>query len=627
MKKFMLKEGEQYKSADEIEHYVRQLETELRDHFSKQMRDAFIAEAKKQQRQLHDLFNFTQIFLHQQQRKIELLELKVMDKETTKKTLSEHLEDRVIAEETAFREKNKKSSGVAKGYVAVKQTDISGLLFMIKTAKKFSTKDRASDYGDMMFVNEFITALLYKRTLYDRTPIIEGVTSTTSEQIAFRSKFLHDFQTLSQFTGGNEGTIGDLVSKLEQVEGAEKVFAAILAWGEHDIHAANLGVMKVKDASQQDKWILAKIDHGFSAAEFFTDPNIVLKYFADALSTYGYNKHIPLNIDKFKASLDEIASISDEEIETLIKARVAKLKSMGLNITGFYQYYWKDRPFQLSQDAARKIEFSNFQELENYYIDNYKAQMDTMREVSQKLSFLAKIINSIPKEDERIKWQNGGWVNDDFLNDPLAWAEKNRLKIDNIEPRQWVEQQEALKKQNQEKQKSALLKIVGQTRSYAINKDIEEISQICDHENFDATLKLEHDLMDQFATSLQKNNVSLNPEDFLSDRNIQNLEKCCHDISLINKSAFIEDKIDTLLRYIEVIKVINENKKILDQSNRWNITLEIFSILKATLPAKFFSDNIEKQVTAYEQRKQSYPDMDIRRSITELTIKRETTLS
>lgn len=192
---------------------------------------------------------------------------------------------------------------------------------------KIFTNQKNSD-DNLDFINEFVTAPLYRRTLYDRAPIIEGVKSSVPNQVCFRSKFLRDFQTLYDFVGKENRDY----SKLKNVEGMEKAFAAMWVWGEIDMHWSNVGVMEQGKGS--NKWVVAKIDHGKSANQFFSYPGNALENLAWLYDQIGYYGKIPLKVDKLKNALDEIIyKISDEELETLIKSRIGQLKDMGVNIT------------------------------------------------------------------------------------------------------------------------------------------------------------------------------------------------------------------------------------------------------------------------------------------------------
>jgi hypothetical protein len=242
-----------------------------------------------------------------------------------------------------------------------------------------------------------------------------------------------------------------------------------------------------------------------------------------------------------------------------------------------------------------------------------------MREVSKKLGILAKIIDGIPAQKERERWKNSEWFKQiSAIQDPIAWAEKNNLKIDGMEPKEWIKQQNILEEQRKKEQKHALKK-AAQEKEYALRQKLRiEEDEAYDHMEFNMRLKLEHLLIKKIVLSLQNNKVTLNPKKLLSDENVKAMERWCDDISLlVDANAFVEDKIDTLRRYLEIAK---ENNKVLGRSDRWNITIEILSILKLLLPDKFFSSDTKKQITAYKQKKRNYHD--IIENVQELTTQR-----
>lgn len=269
----------------------------------------------------------------------------ILYQEKAPEVLEKHFEDRTIAKESAFKQDKAKPSGVADGYVAKRNSDDH--LFMMKKAMKEEMvpeiktplgeeKIRSKDFDSMNLVNEFVTGGIFRdpRVLGNRAPIIELVESSTPGLINLRSKFLPDFQTVSEFTGANPPGIGLQADKLKDVKGAEKYFAAALFGGEYDIHAGNVGVIKAKDDQGKDIMVFAKIDHGWSASQFFSDHKKMLKNLANALKVYHYTDigKLNLKLDKFKEAVDEITKISDQEIETMIKSRVYQLKKAGMDI-------------------------------------------------------------------------------------------------------------------------------------------------------------------------------------------------------------------------------------------------------------------------------------------------------
>jgi hypothetical protein len=246
----------------QIDHYVKELKQELGTDFTSEAETQFRVEAKESQQQ--NLFNFANSFLEQQRSKQEMQQNSILkerkerrekelqqasesvktDKKKTEAILKEHFEDRITAKSSDFVIKGKKPGGGSDGCVVTKKTNPNGIPFMMKLTGKFVSQHIGS------FVNEFITGPLYKRTLYDRAPIIEGVTEgakrKNSKYIYLRSKYLPDFTTVAEFTNWKYGDfyLGKQAEKLKEVKDPEKVFAAILAWGEGDVNSGNIAWQK-----------------------------------------------------------------------------------------------------------------------------------------------------------------------------------------------------------------------------------------------------------------------------------------------------------------------------------------------------------------------------------------------
>lgn len=221
--------------------------------------------------------------------------------------------------------------------------------------------------------------------------------------------------------------IGVLAFRLKKVQGAEKLFANMLAWGEYDIHAGNIGVMKVKDAAGKSDWVFAKIDHGWSATKFFTDPGKALEYFASAYKYYGYQGKVPLDINKFKQSLDQITTISDDEIERIVKSRIYELKKMGFDPTGSTFMYNQNSMVRFHDSKGYKS-FDDIDSLEEHYINRFQMQIKAMRKLSKRLEIVSRIDYSSSKSIQKA-WQNGGWLQDIKGMDPIEWAKENGKTI------------------------------------------------------------------------------------------------------------------------------------------------------------------------------------------------------
>lgn len=325
---------------------------------------------------------------------------------------------------------------MATGYKTKRKGDVDGASYMVKTAWKSHEDKKQKDA--MEFVNEFVTAPLYNITLYNRAPMIAEV-QVTQEQVGLGSKFLPNFKSIYEFckTDDNDDDLfGSALdySKLTKATGMEKVFASILAWGETDEHYENIGVMLIdKTENKPEELVFAKIDHGRSATIFFKNTNAAFEKLVGSYATNGYQNHIPLKASKLKESLYQITLISDEEIARLVKSRIYQLKQTGFNIKDV-SFKFKERNGELLSE----VKFANFDELDNYYISHYIQQMTIMREVCRNLDIIAKISDPHDAFNDRITWNNGGWLSSIKGANPLVWAIKNNKQIENKDPILWA---------------------------------------------------------------------------------------------------------------------------------------------------------------------------------------------
>jgi len=201
----------------------------------------------------------------------------------------------------------------------------------------------------------------------------------------------------------------------------------MLFGGEYDMHASNIGVMKAKNDKGEDIEVFAKIDHGWSASEFFTDHKVMMENLAEAYLKHGYKGKIDLNITKFREAVDEISKISDEEIATTIKMRTQKLKTMGFDIKGLLIPFWENDPkHDFDTNPPKSITFKDFDELENHYIKHYQAQRKSFQSLSKTLAIMEKIEHPLPN------WKNGTWLINIQWLDLQKWHKINCVKFPDV---------------------------------------------------------------------------------------------------------------------------------------------------------------------------------------------------
>jgi hypothetical protein len=334
----------------------------------------------------------------------------IPDIEKIKASLEKHLKNNAIRKSEEFVKAGNKPGGMSAGYVG---KDGEHKEFLIKTAMK---KPRAfsREEDDLIdLTTEYIYGKIYKRFLYDRAPTIGLVTlgselvkdettkivslakDSQQTQVALRSKFFDNFQTLSEFSGLTDWRNGELnkdALQLQQLEGFEKVIAASVFCGEIDYHASNLGVVKGENGDN----IVVKIDHGKSGV--FTDPefnvdNIILSM----QGKFSKFKYWNINFDagKFNEAIKEMVKISDQEIENLVLRGLSELHKLGVDLTKAHL-----------PDFATEL----------------KKQREAMQECSSRLDIIIRFDPPVP-----------GGLQEDIAQNPVKWAEKYDRKINSLE--------------------------------------------------------------------------------------------------------------------------------------------------------------------------------------------------
>lgn len=442
-----------------IQHIKQELGAEFTIHIDRQLRDL----APRAKKLSQGLFDIMDTITYQTTREKRLIG--TVDESIKKGALRKHFSDIRIAHEASFEPKDKKTSGASGGYIAEKKIKVDptdNSRYMLKEAIKFVDEhgpDRNNNQNTMFFVNEFVTAPLYEIALQHTAPVIALVSGRPlangkdSDKILLRSKFLPNFQTVSEFTNAakeSSDTIGPNYESLKTVKNQEKVFAAMLAFGEYDIHAGNIGVIKAEEGNKTE-YVLAKIDHGWSGTQFFDNPDDMLQNFATSYREYNYGYQdygsekgkeviIPINVIEFKNAIDQITlSFTDQEIEMLIQPKIQQLKMLGFDIKKLKFTFWENDTKHTYNEATVKVnEFSSLDELAKHYIDHFKKQMVVLKEVSKRLEIISKIDFAPEGSEEKKVWENGQWLEEIKGEDPISWAKSNNKTIDGLSPDDWI---------------------------------------------------------------------------------------------------------------------------------------------------------------------------------------------
>jgi hypothetical protein len=312
----------------------------------------------------------------------------------------------------------KKASGVSSGFVGTTKEKAD---YMLKPGNLDRVTDlrrgNATAYADKRdAMQEYIAAGIYKRILYDRTPTIglaDVSNSTNAEdkgKLFIKSKFFEGFQSLN--------TVRKNPSK--DLEGFEKVMAACMFAGEIDYHGENLGVVDNK---------VVKIDHGRSGMDLFPNEASLRASLARNINLFGYG-NIPLKMGALRASVNEIAKISEDEIAQIVASRIDALKKSGFTL---------EKEIICYDGSNQKVihTINSYQDLEKFYVKYYKQQKQTLIDFGESLDIVSKIEYSTdPAKQEQ--WQNGQWLQDIMGHNPLKWAAFNGRKIEGKDAVVWA---------------------------------------------------------------------------------------------------------------------------------------------------------------------------------------------
>lgn len=360
--------------------------------------------------------------------------------------IEELLRDKNIAKQEEFFPKGPKQAGVSAGYIATEKS--SGNTFLLKkfyksnaSAKKGSTSilccinsqklnQAQSDMKDAM--QELLASQMYQLLLYDQAPK-EALTmpdKLNSDFLYIRSKFLKNAVTLSEFSGLKDVTcIDPSASCLKQLEGFEKVIAACHMLGDIDYHAANLIVLDGKT--------IAKIDHGRAFVEFYKDfanmVNSTYKRFKKRGQNYALAiqcGNLRFDIGKYNTALRQmIDQLNEEQIETIIEQKAAELRKLGFNPN--------DLIVQASfgSGIVNSAVISDYKDLEEFYKENLKKNLQNMKEIAKATNIVAKFSN-VSQE-----FKEGGWLKafaTSKIQDPVLYAHNTNIAIDKKRALEWA---------------------------------------------------------------------------------------------------------------------------------------------------------------------------------------------
>lgn len=297
------------------------------------------------------------------------------------------------------------------------------------------------------------------------------VAGKATETMGLISEFLPgNFKTVSQYTSSKQPSgIGVNWAKLAKVEGAEKLFATMLMLGEHDIHAGNIGVMLENGVP-----VFAKIDHGWSATQFFTSSDVALRNLAKAFKRYGYLGVVPLDLIKFKAAIDQICHIDSTEINDLLLSKITLLQQMHIGIEHLNMLEWQDdldHVYDEKNPPPAKT-FKNFDSLIEHLSATLTKQLQVMKSISARLEIMTYIDLD---EKERKFFSNGRWLQA-VDQKPVTWAIRNGKTINHEDPIVWI----AGKIVNYTKELNAQNEVLRKLLPHSEQRELTKITEIID---------------------------------------------------------------------------------------------------------------------------------------------------
>lgn len=168
------------------------------------------------------------------------------------------------------------------------------------------------------------------------TKLIPEIRLNETEVINIDDYYRDVFKRLKKYIINDESfaiKLSKLMPSSVKFNGFEKVIAAALFLEDADYHYENIGFF----TNEHGERYLAKIDHGRSGYNLGKHKNSfeLMQSFIDQREDLGIDG-IEFDPRDFKKAVEEVLTISDQEIEDLIKSRVYLLKREGFKLDNFY---------------------------------------------------------------------------------------------------------------------------------------------------------------------------------------------------------------------------------------------------------------------------------------------------
>ncbi len=291
----------------------------------------------------------------------------------------------------AFYLHEAKQDGVSQGGV---YKDATGATWMVKEPQ----------WGELANgVREFVAGALFQNLLGDYAPKTSLIYDVDNHEVMVGSKFLHDFQTISDIAwndystnsdsdfawydisydvfmpmavnyaeyGKNAGSEGITPAEIngKSIGNYTNVLASVIFLNDGDAHQGNMGLVE-----EQDVYMFAKIDHGFALDEdYWGGHKVTLQNFAWETARYDFYDLDRLGYDNMYQSIKMVVDMPFDEIESLVSDKIEEARPY---IDQWQQDHALDTP---SDDYSAWALMDN----QKFNIDDLKAEILDMLETRQ----------------------------------------------------------------------------------------------------------------------------------------------------------------------------------------------------------------------------------------------------
>tara|TARA_R110002110_G_scaffold121431_2_gene297201 strand:+ start:33884 stop:35290 length:1407 start_codon:yes stop_codon:yes gene_type:complete len=246
-------------------------------------------------------------------------------------------------------------------------------------------------------VKEYVAGALFQHLLGDYAPKTSLIYDTVNHEVMVGSKFLPNFQTISDFTikenipyyGIPNGAKieNDDVTRVDVTNATEingkpisnyaNVITAVVFLNDGDAHQGNVGVVEEADA-----FMFAKIDHGFalSSGGWWSSDSATLKSFTNETIRYGFQDLDRLGYDNMYQSIKMVVDMSFDEIEALVSLKIEEARPYveqwqqdHINDECAYEEY--EHEFGYGDDFPHQCNSWTLEGNQNFSIDSLKSDI------------------------------------------------------------------------------------------------------------------------------------------------------------------------------------------------------------------------------------------------------------